>query len=95
MPWSKKPWLATLLGVPRVSSKQDVDGLLGQLGHAIQADRKAKGLSQEALADAAGIDRSHMGKIERGERNVTLLNVLRIARALGRKPSEILASAGL
>ena len=43
-------------------------------------------MSQEALADAAGMDRSHMGKIERGERNVTLLNVAKIAalfRALG------------
>lgn len=53
------------------------------------------GLSQEALADAAGIDRSHMGKIERGERNVTLLNILRIAAAINQRPSEILAAAGL
>ena len=47
------------------------------------------------MADAAGIDRSHMGKIERGERNVTLLNIARIAKALGRKPSDLLASADL
>lgn len=53
------------------------------------------GLSQEALADAAGIDRSHMGKIERGERNVTLLNLVRVAVALDRKPSQILADGGL
>ncbi len=52
-------------------------------------------LSQEALADAAGIDRSHMGKIERGERNVTMLNIARIAAALHAKPSEILSAAGL
>ena len=52
-------------------------------------------MSQETLADAAGIDRSHMGKIERGERNVTLLNVARIAKAMGCKPSELLAVAGL
>jgi transcriptional regulator with XRE-family HTH domain len=52
-------------------------------------------MSQEALADAAGIDRSHMGKIERGERNVTLLNVLKIAGALGRTASTLLADAGL
>jgi transcriptional regulator with XRE-family HTH domain len=44
--------------------------------------RKERGMSQETLADAAGIDRSHMGKIERGERNVTLLNVKRVAVAL-------------
>lgn len=52
-------------------------------------------MSQEALADAAGIDRSHMGKIERGQMNVSLLNVVRIAAAIGCKPSEMLAEAGL
>lgn len=53
------------------------------------------GLSQEAFADAAGIDRSHMGKIERGERNLTLLNLLRIATALGALPSDLLREADL
>ena len=62
---------------------------------AIRSQRNAAGLSQEALADAAGIDRSHMGKIERGERNVTLLNVLKISKALNIKASEILALADL
>lgn len=52
-------------------------------------------MSQEALADAAGIDRSHMGKIERGERNVTLLNLIRIATALNQKPSDLLSAASL
>jgi transcriptional regulator with XRE-family HTH domain len=51
--------------------------------------------SQEALADYAGIDRSHMGKIERGERNVTLLNLLRIAGAIECKLSDLLIEAGL
>ena len=79
----------------RVSGQQDADGSLKRLGDAVRAARKARALSQEALADAAGIDRSHMGKIERGERNVTLLNVARIAKALGCKPSDLLASADL
>lgn len=79
----------------RVSGKQDEDQQLPKLGQAIRTRRKALGLSQEALADAASIDRSHMGKIERGERNVTLLNVLRIARAMNCRPSEILTDAGL
>ena len=52
-------------------------------------------MSQEALADAAGIDRSHMGKIERGERNVTILNIVRVASAMDRKPSDLLHEAGL
>jgi transcriptional regulator with XRE-family HTH domain len=52
-------------------------------------------MSQEALADASGVDRSHMGQIERGKRNVTILNLFRIAVAMNVKPSELLASAGL
>jgi len=65
------------------------------LGAAVRARRKALGLSQEALADLAEIDRSHMGKIERVERNVTLLNILRIARAIEVKASDLLRDAGL
>lgn len=79
----------------RVSGKQDVEQELLRLGQSIRAQRKALGLTQEALADAAGIDRAHMGKIERGERNVTLLNLSRIARAMDRRPSEVLAAADL
>jgi len=79
----------------RVSGKSDAGRLLEPLGAVIRARRKGQGLSQEALADAAGIDRSHMGKIERGERNVTLLNLCRIADALKTKASALLLKAGL
>lgn len=68
--------------------------MLAALGSAIRAARKNQGFSQEALADAAGIDRSHMGRIERGERNLTMLNLGRIADALGSKPSVLLSEAG-
>jgi len=81
--------------VARVSGQQDGEGQLKVLGEAVRARRKALGLSQEALADTAGIDRSHMGKIERGERNVTFLNIARVAMALDIKPSELLDAAGL
>jgi DNA-binding XRE family transcriptional regulator len=73
----------------------DKDGALIGLGEAIRARRKATGLSQEAMSDKSEIDRSHYGKIERGERNVTLLNVLKIAAAIGCKPSDLLIDAGL
>lgn len=79
----------------RVSGERDSDKLLVSLGEAVRAARKARGLSQEALADAAGIDRSHMGKIERGERNVTIMNIARVAAALDEKPSDVLRAAGL
>lgn len=81
--------------MPRVSSKIDFNGNLVALGAAIRARRKELELSQEALADLAEIDRSHMGKIERGERNVSVLNVVRIAHALNIKLSALIYSAGL
>lgn len=77
-----------------MSVKQDADQRLLRLGNGIRTLREELGLSQEALADAAGIDRSHMSRIERGKRNVSFLNICRIADALGRQPSDILL-AGL
>ena len=79
----------------RIAGHRDKEGYLVKLGSAIRERRKGLGLSQEALADAAGIDRAHMGKIERGERNATLLNVIRIAVALGIPASALLERAGL
>ncbi|MGB7815370.1 MAG: helix-turn-helix transcriptional regulator [Methylotenera sp.] len=64
------------------------------LGEALRAERKAQGLSQEALADRAGIDRSYMGGIERGEHNLAIMNFLKIADALGVKASSLLDKAG-
>ena len=81
--------------MPRISGKIDVDGVLPRIGAAIRAGRLKKQLSQEALADAAALDRSHMGKIERGERNVTVLNLARIAAALDLQLSELLRGAQL
>jgi len=81
--------------MPRVSGKTDNDQLLVVLGAAVRARRQALQLSQEALADHAGIDRSHMGKIERGERNVSMLNVAKLAEALSCRPSDLLLDAGL
>lgn len=81
--------------MPRVSAKHDQEKRLILFGEAVRARRKALNMSQEALADYAGIDRSHMGKIERGERNVTLLNIVRIAEAMNCKSSDILIEAGL
>ena len=65
--------IVTIHGMARVSAKLDLNQDLVKLGSAIRARRMALALSQEALADYAEIDRSHMGKIERGERNVTFL----------------------
>ncbi|MFJ1471060.1 helix-turn-helix domain-containing protein [Massilia orientalis] len=79
----------------RISGKTDKDNDLAKFGAAVRARRTALGMSQEALADYAGIDRSHMGKLERGERNVTFLNILRIARAVQCNPSDLFSDIGL
>lgn len=79
----------------RVAGHRDAEGRLALLGKVIRASRQSAGLSQEALADAAEIDRSHMGKIERGERNVTVLNLFKISTALGTVPSKLFELAGL
>lgn len=52
--------------------------------------RLAKGISQEALADLAGLHRTYVGAVERGERNITLINANRMAEALGVKLSDCL-----
>jgi transcriptional regulator with XRE-family HTH domain len=80
--------------MPRVSGQHDKNQLLTSVGQAVRQRRKALKMSQEALSDLAEVDRSHMGKIERGERNVTLLNVAKIAEALGCRPSDLLTEAG-
>ena len=51
-------------------------------GRRVREVRKAKGISQERLAEMAGIDRSYMGNIERGEKNITLKKAYEICDAL-------------
>ncbi|MEG3941009.1 MULTISPECIES: helix-turn-helix domain-containing protein [unclassified Microcoleus] len=59
-------------------------------GKQVRKLRKAKGLSQEKLAELAELHRNYIGGIERGERNIALLNILRLAKALGVSLSELL-----
>jgi transcriptional regulator with XRE-family HTH domain len=65
------------------------------IGAAIRSLRKEKGISQEELSHLSRLDRSHMGRIERGERNLSILNLLRISKGLACSPSDILKAAGL
>lgn len=63
-------------------------------GRQVRALRVQHGLSQEELAHLAELDRSYVGGIERGERNVGLDNIHRLADALGVGPVELFAEAG-
>lgn len=57
--------------------------ILERFGERVRELRKAKGWSQEEFAHQCGLDRTYMGGIERGERNVALRNLERLAAALG------------
>ena len=57
--------------------------IMEAFGERVRASRKRKGLSQEALALACELDRTYVGGVERGERNISLINIYKIAYALG------------
>ena len=59
-------------------------------GSHIRSFRKQAGMSQERLAEVCGLHRTYVGAVERGERNVSLLNIVTLARALNIKPAELL-----
>ena len=61
-----------------------------RVGLNLLAYRRARGLSQEAMADELGVHRTYMGGVERGERNLTLKSVERIAERLGIDPLGLL-----
>ena len=59
-------------------------------GLAVRGARQGQGLSQESLAELAGLHRTYVGDVERGERNVSLVNIERLSAALGVLPSDLL-----
>ncbi len=64
--------------------------LLIVFGRRVRALRQGTGVSQERLAQMSGMHRTYIGGIERGERNPTLLNIARLAHALGVEPGALL-----
>ena len=66
------------------------DDILARFGQRVRELRQAKGLSQEGFAAECGLDRTYMGGIERGERNLALRNIEVIASTLGISLSELM-----
>ena len=64
--------------------------ILFKFGKNVQEIRRSKQLSQEQLAELAGVHRTYIGMIERAEKNITLCNIEKIARALNVKFSQLL-----
>jgi transcriptional regulator with XRE-family HTH domain len=63
--------------------------LFGRRVHELRIER---GFSQERLAELANLHRNYIGGVERGERNLGLLNIVQLAHALGVKPSHLFES---
>jgi transcriptional regulator with XRE-family HTH domain len=70
------------------------DHLQRILGNNLRAFREAEGVSQEAFADVLGVHRTYMGALERGERNVSLKSVEKIAGKLKIEPLLLLSEPG-
>lgn len=64
--------------------------LVAVFAHNVRQRRTALKLSQEELAERAGVHRTYVGMLERGEKNVTIYNIERIAEALGLEPYQLL-----
>lgn len=68
----------------------DKNPILLQFGKNVKEYRRAQQMSQEQLAESAGVHRTYIGMIERAEKNITLLNIAKIANALKISPSVLL-----
>lgn len=77
--------------MPRPTSHDSPRRVFGQNVRARRLDLK---LSQEKLADAAGVDRTYVGSVERGERNLSLQNIVKLATALQVEPADLLHGIG-
>ena len=76
-------------------SKTRQDPVLVALGVALRRIRLEKSISQEKLALLAEVDRSYVGRVERGDNNVAMLTLVRLAGALDISLSDLMAEAGL
>lgn len=75
---------------PRHAAGMQAERILKRFGAAVRRERKRRGLSQEELAFSAGLDRTYLSGVERGRRNIGLINIHRIARALRVRPADLL-----
>ena len=81
--------------MPTASPRYAYAPELVALGSAIRAARRERGISQEELAHLSLIDRSYMGKVERGVHNIGVVSILRVAYALKMTATELFAEAKL
>lgn len=80
--------IAILLGMAQRSTDSPEDWCK-RFGRRVQRLRHDLGLSQEELAHRCGLHRTYVGSVERGERNISLVNICRLAKSLGVVPAEL------
>jgi transcriptional regulator with XRE-family HTH domain len=78
-----------------MTSRDDTSELRQRIAHRVRGLRVARGWSQEGLAAVAGLHRNYIGHIERGEVNVGVGNLVKLARALGVSVGELVDEDGL
>lgn len=71
---------------------EDATGIIDVVAETVRKARKSAGLSQEDLALEAGLDRTYISQVERAKRNVTVVVLARIARALKTTPDRLLVA---
>lgn len=71
-------------------SKEHDQTILKRFGANVRALRLKLSMSQEVLADRAELDRTYIGGVERGERNLSLINIVKLATALETSVSELM-----
>ena len=64
--------------------------ILTQFGKRVRAERERRGISQERLGEMAKVHRTYIGMIERAEKNITLTNMEKIAKALGLRLRDLI-----
>jgi transcriptional regulator with XRE-family HTH domain len=76
----------------RVATVRDEAAIIAVVAQNVRALRKAAGLSQEELAHEAGVDRTYVSQVERRQRNVTIVVLARLAKALGTTADQLLVA---
>ncbi|RZL62862.1 MAG: XRE family transcriptional regulator [Variovorax sp.] len=79
--------------MPTPSPNHAGDPVLVALGAAIRKERKVRGMSQEVLAHDSGVERAYMSAIERGMQNLSVMALVRMAKALGLTLADLMAAA--
>jgi transcriptional regulator with XRE-family HTH domain len=76
----------------RVATVRDELAIIALVAQNVRTRRHAAGLSQEALAHEAGVDRTYVSQVERRQRNVTIVVLARLAKALGTTADQLLVA---